>query len=177
MLALRKENTIPSDQAEADFSQTFVRNNEHIREKINQFCKEVINSQADNSDISSQALTRHFIAEKVSTKYPQFSYGIVRAIIDQIIEEIVATLVTGRNVDLKNFGSFSVRSKKARPGRNLITNEYTEVSARRVVTFKASKIMRFSVQSNKALTELHPLKSRPRVARPSAKSKNLARGT
>ena len=177
MSTLRKKNSISSDQAEADFSQTFVRNNEQVREKINQFCKEVINSQADSSDISSQALTRHFIAEKVSTKYPQFSYGIVRTIIDQIIEEIVATLITGRNVDLKNFGSFSVRSKKARPGRNLITNEYTEVSARRVVTFKASKIMRFSVQSNKALTELHSLKSRPRVARPSAKSKNLARGT
>jgi nucleoid DNA-binding protein len=131
----------------------------------------------DSNDVFSQTLTRQFIARKILTKYPKFSYEIVRLITDQLIEEIISTLVTGQNVDLKNFGSFSVRSKQARPGRNLRTNEYTEVSARRVVTFKASKIMRLAVQSDKAPTELHPIKSRPRLAHPSATRKNLARAT
>jgi len=174
MSALRKHIIIKSNKAEASLSQTFVQNNEQVRDKINKLCKEFIKSRVDHPGGSSETLTRRLIAEKVSIKYPKFSHGIVRPIIDQIIEEIINTLITGRNVDLKNFGSFSVRPKKARPGRNLMTNEYKEVSARRVVTFKASKYMRFAVQGKKLLNAPHLSKSQPNVAS-NVKTKKIVR--
>ena len=52
--------------------------------------------------------------------------------------------ILGFALDLKisGFGSFLVRNKKARLGRNPQTGEAMEISARRVVTFKTSQVLR-----------------------------------
>ena len=49
-----------------------------------------------------------------------------------------AALAAGENVKLSSFGSFTLREKRARPGRNPKTKEPVEIMARRVVTFRAS---------------------------------------
>ena len=51
---------------------------------------------------------------------------------------------------LSGFGNFQLREKKARPGRNPKTGEEVSISARRVVTFKASPKMRERVSAFKA---------------------------
>lgn len=48
------------------------------------------------------------------------------------------TLATGDAVRLSGFGNFTLRDKRSRPGRNPKTGKLSVISARRVVTFKAS---------------------------------------
>ena len=57
--------------------------------------------------------------------------------IDAILEEIKNSLQRGETVILRRFGSFQVRAKSARTGRNPKTGEEAEIPARRVVRFKS----------------------------------------
>ena len=59
--------------------------------------------------------------------------------IELFFEEVRSALEDGENVKFSGFGSFSVRDKPQRPGRNPKTGEEIPVSARRVVTYKASQ--------------------------------------
>jgi integration host factor subunit alpha len=59
--------------------------------------------------------------------------------VELFFEEIRSALESGDNVKFSGFGGFSVRDKPQRPGRNPKTGEEVPVSARRVVTYKASQ--------------------------------------
>jgi integration host factor subunit alpha len=59
--------------------------------------------------------------------------------VELFFEEIRSALENGDNVKFSGFGSFAVRDKPQRPGRNPKTGEEIPVSARRVVTYKASQ--------------------------------------
>ena len=62
-----------------------------------------------------------------------------KELVELFFEEIRNALENGDNVKFSGFGSFSVRDKPQRPGRNPKTGEEIPVSARRVVTYKASQ--------------------------------------
>ena len=64
------------------------------------------------------------------------------------LEEIRNALADGDNGKISGFGSFSVRGKSQRPGRNPKTGEEIPVSARRVVTYKASQKIKDQVASS-----------------------------
>jgi len=66
------------------------------------------------------------------------SAALVEAVIDQIIE----ALIRGEVVKLAGFGTFSLRDKKERIGRNPKTGEEVPITPRRVLTFKPSQMMR-----------------------------------
>ena len=68
-------------------------------------------------------------------------------------EEIRSALENGDNVKFSGFGSFSVRDKPQRPGRNPKTGEEIPVSARRVVTFKASQKIKDRVADSVKMLE------------------------
>ena len=63
----------------------------------------------------------------------------VESIVDSLIGEIGKGLRAGERVDLRGFGSFSVKDKKARQGRNPKTGETIQIAARRAAAFKPSK--------------------------------------
>ncbi len=71
-----------------------------------------------------------------------------KEIIDQFFEEIRSSLESGEIVKISGFGSFMLRDKRSRPGRNPKTGEEVPISARRVVTFRASQKLKNRIDSN-----------------------------
>lgn len=63
-------------------------------------------------------------------------------IIEIIIETIKETLAEGESVKITGFGTFNVRKKTPRRGRNPQTGEDMEITARRVISFKASNLLK-----------------------------------
>ncbi len=63
-------------------------------------------------------------------------------ILDMVINEIVKELGDGNEVKLSRFGTFSLRDKNARIGRNPKTGVSATISPRRVISFKASQTLR-----------------------------------
>ncbi len=62
-----------------------------------------------------------------------------KALVEAFFDQIRATLAKGEEVKLSNFGNFALRDKRPRPGRNPKTGEPIPITARRVVTFRASQ--------------------------------------
>lgn len=92
------------------------------------------------------ALTKIEIAENLVERCG-LDKRVAKQFVEQFFEEIRATLEKGEEVKLSGFGNFSVRDKKARPGRNPKTGEDVAVSARRVVSFKAGQKLRERVEN------------------------------
>lgn len=61
-----------------------------------------------------------------------------QAIVESVFDTIKQTLIAGESVKITGFGTFNVRKKRARIGRNPKTKQEVEITPRRVVTFKAS---------------------------------------
>ena len=77
----------------------------------------------------------------INSIYMQIGYS--KKISENLLEDLLSTIVDNlkKNKKLKiaKFGTFSIRSKKKRIGRNPLTKENKEISDRNVVLFKASK--------------------------------------
>ena len=63
-------------------------------------------------------------------------------LVEMFLTEIARSLETGDNVKLSSFGSFSLREKGERVGRNPKTGEEVPITPRRVIVFRASAIMK-----------------------------------
>ncbi len=76
-----------------------------------------------------------------------------KELIDQFFEEIKASLEQGEVVKVSGFGSFLLRDKSSRPGRNPKTGEEVPISARRVVTFRVSQKLKNKIARNSKALE------------------------
>ncbi len=81
------------------------------------------------------ALTRVNMAESLVNELG-LSGTEARELVESFFEELAASLAVGKQVKLSGFGTFDLRDKKERPGRNPKTGEKIPISARRVVTFR-----------------------------------------
>ncbi len=91
-----------------------------------------------------KTITRYDIAE-ILYQEVGLSRKVSGEILDMILEEISQELSKGNSVKISSFGTFLVRNKRLRIGRNPKTGVDAEISARRVISFKPSQIMRKSV--------------------------------
>lgn len=87
--------------------------------------------------MSEKTITRADLTEAVYREIG-FSYSESSELVDKILEELSKCLEEGHDVKLSSFGSFKVRKKQQRVGRNPKTKKDATISARRVVTFQAS---------------------------------------
>jgi len=93
------------------------------------------------------ALTRQDLAEAISAQCAGLSKREAKRIVDGVIEEMSATLLRGETVKLHDFGSFVVRQKSQRAGRNPRTGAKVPIEPRQVVVFKASPNMKAVVDA------------------------------
>jgi len=68
-------------------------------------------------------------------------------VLDMVIEEIKSELEFGKDVKISSFGTFGLRKKNARMGRNPKTGEAAEITPRTVISFKPSQILRKAVNA------------------------------
>lgn len=66
-------------------------------------------------------------------------------LVESVLREIADCLVTGETVKLSSFGTFSVRSKTERIGRNPKTGEEVPILPRRVLVFKPSNVLKTEI--------------------------------
>ena len=96
--------------------------------------------------MTSKTLTRADLAEAVFQKV-----GLPRNesadLVELVLKEITGSLERGSPVKLSSFGSFGIREKGERIGRNPKTGEEIPISARRVVTFRPGQKLRARVEA------------------------------
>ena len=72
-------------------------------------------------------------------------------LVEKVLDEIIGSLERGESVKLSSFGSFGIREKSERMGRNPKTGEEVPITPRRVLVFRASNIMKERI--NNALSK------------------------
>ena len=87
-------------------------------------------------------MTRSELIAKLAAQNPSLYHRDLESLVGTILEEISAALERGDRVELRGFGAFSVRHRKARMGRNPRTGSSVEVSEKKVPFFKMGKGMR-----------------------------------
>ena len=97
--------------------------------------------------VSDGTLTRADLAEEMHREI-----GLSRAdsarVVEQILDHMCEALSQGENVKISGFGSFVLRDKGARIGRNPKTGIEVPIAPRRVLTFRASQMMRDRITAN-----------------------------
>ena len=96
--------------------------------------------------MGGKTLTRADLAEAVVQRV-----GLPRnesqELVELILREMSSTLATGDSVKLSSFGSFGIRQKGQRVGRNPKTGEEVPITPRRVLVFRPSNIMKDRINS------------------------------
>ena len=87
------------------------------------------------------AITKAELVSIISDKC-SFSRQEAIEIVEQVFQILKETLEKGEKVKISGFGSFITREKRPRKGRNPQSGEQIMISGRRVLTFKASAILR-----------------------------------
>ncbi len=83
-------------------------------------------------------------ADIVETIYEKIGFSRKESaeIVDLVFDLIKDTLENGEKIKISGFGNFIIREKRSRKGRNPQTGEEIQISARRVLTFKPSQVLR-----------------------------------
>ena len=68
-------------------------------------------------------------------------------VVEMILETIKESLIKGEKVKISGFGNFAIKEKKARRGRNPQTGDDLTISARRVLTFKPSQVLKSAINA------------------------------
>jgi integration host factor subunit alpha len=87
-------------------------------------------------------MTKAELAEAVFNKVPGMTKKEAADTVDVVFNTLKDILASGESIKISAFGNFVVRDKAARKGRNPQTGEEITISARRVLTFKPSQVLR-----------------------------------
>jgi integration host factor subunit alpha len=96
-------------------------------------------STVTRADIVSDVVTKANVSRQQATD-----------VLESVLREISKTLANGRSVKISSFGTFAVRKKTERLGRNPRTGVAAKISARQVISFKASPIFKKTVEKQTA---------------------------
>lgn len=91
--------------------------------------------------MSNKTLTRMDLTEAVFREVG-LSRNDSSGLVDAVLQHVSDALAKGEQVKISSFGTFSVRDKNARVGRNPKTGEEVPISPRRVLTFRPSHLMK-----------------------------------
>ena len=91
--------------------------------------------------MSDKTLTRMDLSEAVFREVG-LSRNESADLVETVLDLVSSALVRGEQVKISSFGTFSVRDKNARVGRNPKTGEEVPITPRRVLTFRPSHLMK-----------------------------------
>lgn len=92
-------------------------------------------------NIGKSTMTKADIVERVYQKIG-FSKKEAAELVEMIFATMKKELVEGEKIKISGFGNFTVRGKHERIGRNPQTGEQIKISARRVLTFRPSQVLK-----------------------------------
>ena len=92
-------------------------------------------------NLGRSTMTKADIIEKVYQKIG-FSKKEASELVEMVFNELKTVLCDGEKIKISGFGNFVVREKKERIGRNPQTGDQIKISARRVLTFRPSQVLK-----------------------------------
>ena len=93
-------------------------------------------------------MTKIDIVERIQNKFG-FSKAASFELLESLVSILKDTVEAGEDVKVSGFGSFEVRNKDSRAGRNPQTGEAITIEARKILTFKPSKKLKAAINGER----------------------------
>ncbi len=100
-------------------------------------------------------VTKRDLIEEVAQRYLRFSRRDAEVMVNTVFDSMTEALERTERIEIRGFGSFIVKQRPAREGRNPRTGEVVPVAAKKVPLFKVGKELRLRVDG-KPLTAAEP---------------------
>lgn len=94
-------------------------------------------------------LTKSELIKKIAIRVPGLKQQVIETCANTIVESMVKALCEGKRIELRGFGSFSLRHRAPRQARNPKTGEKVFTEAKYAVHFKPGKELRQAVDNSK----------------------------
>ncbi len=94
-------------------------------------------------------ITKKELVDRI-TESTQAKRGLVKATVQNFLNEVISELAKGNRLEFRDFGVFETRDRAPRMAQNPKTLEQIHVSAKRVVKFKAGRLMKQKLNSQNA---------------------------
>ncbi|MBW2713635.1 MAG: integration host factor subunit beta [Deltaproteobacteria bacterium] len=104
--------------------------------------------EQENADAGSKAITKSGLIEKVAGRTPHISKKDTDVVVTTIFDSMTEDLKEGRRIEIRGFGSFQVKLREAREGRNPKTGEEVHIPDKRTPFFKVGKELKEMVDSS-----------------------------
>ena len=99
-------------------------------------------------------MTKRGLIEEVVKLYPRYSRREAETMVNAVFNSMADALRRNERIEIRGFGSFVVKHRRAREGRNPKTGRTVSVAAKRVPFFKVGKELRLRVDGKIAEAEL-----------------------
>lgn len=90
-------------------------------------------------------MTKRDLIDEVNKRFPHLSRRDSEVIVNSVFDSMVSAMGQGERIEIRGFGSFVVKHRRAREGRNPKSGAVVSVSAKRVPFFKVGKELRLRV--------------------------------
>ncbi len=90
-------------------------------------------------------MTKRGIIEELLARNQRFSHRESETIVNAMFDAMASSLARGDRIEIRGFGSFGIKQRRARQGRNPKTGEVVKVDAKRIPFFRAGKELRSEI--------------------------------
>ena len=111
---------------------------------------DVDDGDGEGVELNAGVMTKAELVDEVA-RVVQLTKKQAETIVNIVFDSLVDSLRAGQKIELRGFGSFRLRSRKSRTGRNPKTGEKVEVPSKKIPYFKPGKELKELI--NKALSE------------------------
>jgi integration host factor subunit beta len=103
--------------------------------------------------IGDHDMTKSGLIEEVAKRTPHISKKDMEVVVNTIFDSMIDALREGERIEIRGFGSFQVKIREAREGRNPKTGEPVHISAKRTPFFKVGKELKEKVDNSPDVVE------------------------
>ena len=96
---------------------------------------------------SDRVVTKSQLTERLSAKHSHLATKDVEVAVKSLLEYLVISLIKGKRIEVRGFGSFSLRHRKARIARNPKTGELVAMIGKSIPCFKPGKPLRERIKA------------------------------
>ncbi len=90
-------------------------------------------------------MTKRAIIDELLSRHQSFTHRESETIVNAMFDAMTNVLARGQRIEIRGFGSFAVKNRRARQGRNPKTGALVKVAAKRIPFFRAGKELRSEI--------------------------------
>ena len=95
-------------------------------------------------------MTKSELVDQISKRIPHMNRKDAEVVVNRIFDSMAEALVGGERIEIRGFGSFSVKNRPEREGRNPKTGEAVAIPSKRVPFFKTGKELHQKINGSQA---------------------------